>query len=64
MEPGALEEQQVLVVQWLALEASHFAQEIMVVAADPSVQEEEPRQQDTVDTKVDGEGGVTNQQEA
>ena len=64
MGSGSLEEQQVLVVQWLALEASYVAQEIMVVVEDPSVQEVEPRQQDTVNTKEDGEGGLTNQQEA
>ena len=53
-----------LVEQRLALEASYVAQEIMVVVEDPSVQEVEPRQQDTVNTKEDGEGGLTNQQEA
>lgn len=36
----------------------------MVVAADPLVQEVEPRQQDIVDTKVGAEGGLANQQEA
>ena len=59
----AREEKQVLVEQRLALEASYFAQEIMVVVK-PSVQEVEPRQQDTVNTKKDGDGELTNQQEA
>lgn len=52
-----------LVEQRLALEASYFAQEKMVVV-EPSVQEVEPRQQDTVNTKKDGDGELTNQQEA
>lgn len=52
-----------LVEQRLALEASYFAQEKMVVV-EPSVQEVEPRQQDIVNTKKDGDGELTNQQEA
>ena len=59
----AREEKQVLVEQRLALEASYFAQEKMVVVG-PSVQEVEPRQQDIVNTKKDGDGELTNQQEA